>query len=290
MKRIILFRCESQLNRGNSDASSGPDPFRARSRRRAGRRLDLFRQACRPDHERIIARDIVWNCGAGACQGATDESRPAVLCQSLARRAGKVDSFLADGRAFTPAELDKCNASAKTTPARRSPPNNCPRGRCRSSPPRRPPLFRACTIAPHRPILGGVLRQYELVEKVRSYDPDADEGLINRAYVFSMKAHGVADARLGRSLFQPSDRGRGHPHRPEARRPDDRHRDPPRHDRGHAGDPAGDREAFRQGRRAAGRRRDQAQQDRGAVGERARRREPPQVPARAVATTSGCCW
>ena len=35
-----------------------------------------------------------------------------------------------------------------------------------------------------------MLRQYELVEKVRSYDPDADEGLINRAYVFSMKAHG----------------------------------------------------------------------------------------------------
>src|SRR3982750_1728516 len=38
--------------------------------------------------------------------------------------------------------------------------------------------------------LRGVLRQYELIEKVRSYDPDADEGLINRAYVFSMKAHG----------------------------------------------------------------------------------------------------
>jgi len=66
-----------------------------------------------PTSERIIARDIVWNCGAGACQGSTDESRPAVLCQSLARRAGKVDSFLANGRAFTPAELDTCNASAK---------------------------------------------------------------------------------------------------------------------------------------------------------------------------------
>jgi RelA/SpoT family (p)ppGpp synthetase len=35
-----------------------------------------------------------------------------------------------------------------------------------------------------------VLRQYELVERVKSYDPDADEALINRAYVFSMKAHG----------------------------------------------------------------------------------------------------
>ena len=35
-----------------------------------------------------------------------------------------------------------------------------------------------------------MLRQYELVEKVKAYDPDADEALLNRAYVFSMKAHG----------------------------------------------------------------------------------------------------
>ncbi len=39
-------------------------------------------------------------------------------------------------------------------------------------------------------MLGAVLRQYELLEKVRAYDPDADEAMINRAYVFSMKAHG----------------------------------------------------------------------------------------------------
>jgi hypothetical protein len=67
-----------------------------------------------PTNERIIARDIVWNCGSGTCQGATDESRPAVICQSLARHSGKVTGFLADGRAFTPAELDKCNAAAKS--------------------------------------------------------------------------------------------------------------------------------------------------------------------------------
>ncbi len=35
-----------------------------------------------------------------------------------------------------------------------------------------------------------MLRQYELVERVKSYDPDADEALINRAYVFSMQKHG----------------------------------------------------------------------------------------------------
>jgi GTP diphosphokinase / guanosine-3',5'-bis(diphosphate) 3'-diphosphatase len=35
-----------------------------------------------------------------------------------------------------------------------------------------------------------MLRQYELVERVKSYDPDADEALLDRAYVFSMAAHG----------------------------------------------------------------------------------------------------
>ena len=71
-----------------------------------------------PVNQRIIARDISWNCGAAACQGATEESRPAVLCQSLAKRGGHIDSFLVDGRAFTPAELDRCNASAKAQPGK----------------------------------------------------------------------------------------------------------------------------------------------------------------------------
>ena len=35
-----------------------------------------------------------------------------------------------------------------------------------------------------------MMRQYELVERVTSYDPDADEALLNRAYVYAMKAHG----------------------------------------------------------------------------------------------------
>ena len=69
-----------------------------------------------PTSQQFITRDIVWTCGPDACQGATDESRPAVLCQSLAKRAGRIDSFLADGRALTAAELDRCNASAMPQP------------------------------------------------------------------------------------------------------------------------------------------------------------------------------
>ena len=69
-----------------------------------------------PANGRIIARDISWSCGADACEGATQESRPAVICEGLAKRAGKVDSFLVDGRAFSSAEIAKCNASAKAEP------------------------------------------------------------------------------------------------------------------------------------------------------------------------------
>ena len=36
-----------------------------------------------------------------------------------------------------------------------------------------------------------MMRQFELVELVKSYDPNADEGALNRAYVYSMKAHGA---------------------------------------------------------------------------------------------------
>src|SRR5215831_17568478 len=35
-----------------------------------------------------------------------------------------------------------------------------------------------------------MIRQFELVERVKGYDPSADEDALNRAYVFSMKAHG----------------------------------------------------------------------------------------------------
>ena len=71
-------------------------------------------QLASPATSKIIARDIVWNCGPAACQGSTNESRPVVLCQSLAKRAGRVDAFLVDGRALAAAELDRCNALAKS--------------------------------------------------------------------------------------------------------------------------------------------------------------------------------
>ncbi|MEK7244538.1 MAG: bifunctional (p)ppGpp synthetase/guanosine-3',5'-bis(diphosphate) 3'-pyrophosphohydrolase [Pseudomonadota bacterium] len=46
-----------------------------------------------------------------------------------------------------------------------------------------------------------MIRQFELVEKVRAYDPNADEDILNRAYVYAMKAHGSQVRASGQSYF-----------------------------------------------------------------------------------------
>ena len=46
-----------------------------------------------------------------------------------------------------------------------------------------------------------MLRQFELVERVKSYDPNADEGAINRAYVYAMKMHGSQMRASGDPYF-----------------------------------------------------------------------------------------
>ena len=46
-----------------------------------------------------------------------------------------------------------------------------------------------------------MMRQYELVERVRRYNPNTDEALLNRAYVYAMKAHGEQKRASGDPYF-----------------------------------------------------------------------------------------
>jgi len=46
-----------------------------------------------------------------------------------------------------------------------------------------------------------MIRQYELVERVKAYDPNADEDVLNRAYVFALKAHGSQKRASGDPYF-----------------------------------------------------------------------------------------
>ena len=49
-----------------------------------------------------------------------------------------------------------------------------------------------------------MMRQYQLVERVKRYNPAADEALLNRAYVYAMRAHGTQKRASGDLFF-------GHP-------------------------------------------------------------------------------
>ncbi len=53
---------------------------------------------------------------------------------------------------------------------------------------------------PMRPVKP-MMRQYELVERVRKYNPNTDENMLNRAYVYAMKAHGEQKRASGDPYF-----------------------------------------------------------------------------------------
>ena len=46
-----------------------------------------------------------------------------------------------------------------------------------------------------------MIRQYELVDRIKAYDPGADEDSVNRAYVYAMKQHGAQKRASGDPYF-----------------------------------------------------------------------------------------
>ena len=46
-----------------------------------------------------------------------------------------------------------------------------------------------------------MMRQYELVERVQAYNPQADEDLLNRAYIYAMQKHGTQTRASGDPYF-----------------------------------------------------------------------------------------
>lgn len=69
--------------------------------------------AAAPATAKIVGKDISWSCAAGTCRGSTEASRPVILCQDLAKRAGRIESFVADGQTLSDEQLAKCNTAAK---------------------------------------------------------------------------------------------------------------------------------------------------------------------------------
>src|SRR5215218_5862793 len=54
------------------------------------------------------------------------------------------------------------------------------------------------TDKPKRPQM---MRQYELIERVKRYNPNTDEDMLNKAYVYAMKAHGEQKRASGDTYF-----------------------------------------------------------------------------------------
>ena len=46
-----------------------------------------------------------------------------------------------------------------------------------------------------------MMRQYDLVERVRRYNPHTDEALLDRDYVYAMRAHGNQTRASGDPYF-----------------------------------------------------------------------------------------
>src|SRR5580693_2611498 len=61
-----------------------------------------------------------------------------------------------------------------------------------------PKVAEEVTPKPRKPRM---MRQYELVDRVKQYNPDTNEDLLNRAYVYAMKAHGEQQRDSGDPYF-----------------------------------------------------------------------------------------
>src|SRR5712691_3830550 len=57
------------------------------------------------------------------------------------------------------------------------------------------------SVKPKKPGQPHMMRQYDLIERVKRYNPDASEALLNRAYVYAMKAHGEQKRASGDPYF-----------------------------------------------------------------------------------------
>ncbi len=64
-----------------------------------------------------------------------------------------------------------------------------------------PPAGAVPARAPVKTPRAKMMRQYELVDRVRAYNPDTDEDLLNRAYVYAMVAHGEQKRASGDPYF-----------------------------------------------------------------------------------------
>ena len=64
--------------------------------------------------DRVISKRIVWNCDADNCVATQKSpSRDHIVCTSLVKQVGALESFSVRGEAMSADKLALCNAAAK---------------------------------------------------------------------------------------------------------------------------------------------------------------------------------
>ena len=66
---------------------------------------------------------------------------------------------------------------------------------------RAPNLVPADDVSPPKRRKPRMMRQFELIDRVKQYNPAANEDLLNRAYVYAMRAHGEQKRASGDPYF-----------------------------------------------------------------------------------------
>src|SRR5207253_11139872 len=64
-----------------------------------------------------------------------------------------------------------------------------------------PPIAPVVTERPAKKRKPRMMRQYDLIDRVKAYNPNTNEDLLNRAYVYAMKAHGTQTRASGDPYF-----------------------------------------------------------------------------------------
>ena len=66
-----------------------------------------------PGKSTLMTRSTPWKCEGTTCTAARAPERTGVLCELVAQRVGKLESFTVGGAALDAPSLEKCNARAK---------------------------------------------------------------------------------------------------------------------------------------------------------------------------------
>jgi uncharacterized low-complexity protein len=66
-----------------------------------------------PEKASLVTRSTIWKCGEGVCVASKANARDNIVCELVAREVGQLSAFRANGTAFDPDALAKCNAKAR---------------------------------------------------------------------------------------------------------------------------------------------------------------------------------